>query len=382
AAGSSDPPEPRIISAATTATTAATAATMSSGVGRPSRTQGLPSSSGRRRLVVGRCGAPGEPGSWARRLRLTSFDSRCAWSRRSSSVASGHREDTPALRLSLVSGRIGGVMRSSESSRRDGSMPAKGSIEGCEYGPLWFGIGYGPDVLMPDGAAWGPEESGGAGNGPEVLAEYAPGAGSDSDGGEAAPPSPGRDCGPEEPGEPGENASKPGFGSCSVWCAPVVDSYGIAYPPDGSVRGSYGTRTGPEGVSTIRDGSGPDGGSSGGSSPAGVESAAVGSGGGTSGLRGRVEPCAISTRSSRSATWSEVRRASGSFTSRPSITGSSAPARWGLTGSWVSTAPSTATASGPSYGGRPSTAAYSVAPNDHRSAATEIGLPDRRSGGM
>ena len=88
--------------------------TISSGVGRPSRTHALPVSSGLRLLVVLRCATPGMV------ARLRCADSRARprdWSRRSSAEASGQGAGRPAVRLSLVSGRIGGADRSSGSGQ-------------------------------------------------------------------------------------------------------------------------------------------------------------------------------------------------------------------------------------------------------------------------
>src|SRR5690606_18656060 len=150
AAGASDPIDENSTSTATAAATAPTAAAISSGVGRPSRTHALPVSSGLRRLVAGLgaglgAGRCGPPGSWARRLRLMSLDSWCAWSRRSSSVASGQRAETPALRLSLVSGRMGGAVCSPVSLDCQGRSPLE--KDGPPPAPGAPGIGSG--VLCP-----------------------------------------------------------------------------------------------------------------------------------------------------------------------------------------------------------------------------------------
>lgn len=135
----------------------------------------------------------------------------------------------------------------------------------------------------------------------------------------------------------------PAWGSAGRGAAPG----GTAAPP-GRLSAVSGTRTGPEGVSMMREGSGPEGMSSGGSSPAGVESCGVGTDVGVPARPGSPAPWLCSTRSSISATCAAGRRSAGFLRSRPSMTGSSAPARRGRLGSCVSTAPSTATASGPS----------------------------------
>ncbi len=82
---------------------------------------------------------------------------------------------------------------------------------------------------------------------------------------------------------------------------------------------------------------------------------------------GAGEPCAA-RRSSRSASSRPI-RSPGSLRSSPCRTGASGPARRSGSGSSDRTAAITPHTSGRPNGGRPSTAAYSVAPSDHRSDA-------------
>ena len=137
-----------------------------------------------------------------------------------------------------------------------------------------------------------------------------------------------------------------GAAACGIACGPEEESS----------SGGTGTRTGPDGVSMMRIGFGPDGKSRGGSSPAGSASCGVGADSGVAAEYGAPAPWLRRICSSISWTCAAGSRSAGFLRSRPWITGSRAPARCGGAGSCVSTAPSTATASGPSYGGRPSTA--------------------------
>ncbi len=77
-----------------------------------------------------------------------------------------------------------------------------------------------------------------------------------------------------------------------------------------------------------------------------------------------------------------VSRSAGSFASSPSTTGRSGPAFTGAVSSSVMTAVRVASAEPRSYGGRPSTIAYSVPPSDHRSAGGPGFCPWARSGDM
>ena len=86
------------------------------------------------------------------------------------------------------------------------------------------------------------------------------------------------------------------------------------------------------------------------------------------------------TSRSKCSAWAAPRRACGSLRSSLRITGHSVPARIGGSGSSPMIAVRTAFVPSRSKGGRPSTAAYSVAPSDHRSAAGVAGRPPARSG--
>ena len=75
-------------------------------------------------------------------------------------------------------------------------------------------------------------------------------------------------------------------------------------------------------------------------------------------------------------------RTAGSHWSSPSRTGWSGPALSAGRRSLVVFMPSAASSSVAEYGGRPSTAKYRLAPNDHRSPAGVAGRPRSRSGAM
>jgi hypothetical protein len=77
---------------------------------------------------------------------------------------------------------------------------------------------------------------------------------------------------------------------------------------------------------------------------------------------------------------SAVSRRSGSLTSSPSITGPSGPGRAGGSGGSVINAVSEPIMVSRWNGARPSTAAYSVAPNDHMSVDAPAAAPRSRSG--
>ncbi|CAM5568611.1 hypothetical protein SGRIM128S_05737 [Streptomyces griseomycini] len=75
-------------------------------------------------------------------------------------------------------------------------------------------------------------------------------------------------------------------------------------------------------------------------------------------------------------------RWAGSLVSSPWMTSRSGPAFFGSSSGSVITAVSVAIADPLSYGGEPSTAAYSRPPSDHRSAAGPGLCPRARSGEM
>ena len=104
--------------------------------------------------------------------------------------------------------------------------------------------------------------------------------------------------------------------------------------------------------------------------------AAGGGAGGAGGGRAGAECRALSCRAACEA----VLRWAGSLVSRPRRTGSSGPARSIGAGCSDTTDSSVAIGSPLSNGGRPSTAAYSVAPSDHRSTGGRGSSPLARSG--
>ena len=98
--------------------------------------------------------------------------------------------------------------------------------------------------------------------------------------------------------------------------------------------------------------------------------------------QGRLRVSPVTMRSRRLCASSGLSRARGSRRSRPLSTARSGPARRGGSGGSVASAVSVAIADDRAYGERPSTAAYSVAPSDHRSDST-VDVPSRaRSGEM
>ena len=98
------------------------------------------------------------------------------------------------------------------------------------------------------------------------------------------------------------------------------------------------------------------------------------------GGRSAAGRCRRAPPSSCCRAWSTVVRAAGSLVRRPRSTGSRAPARTIGAGCSETTDIIVAMASPRANGGRPSTAAYSVAPSDHRSTGGRGSSPLTRSG--